>query len=187
MMGKILVIFIVLSAALAGGAMYYLQEYAYYHPVVLAGTSQADDTGAAALTELQLTSLVNQTPQTILATGFQGIDAESSPIRFRACFTVPNSLAMLTETYVVYENATPLTGPKWFDCYDAADIGASLESGDAIAFLSVANIVYGIDRVIAVYDDGRAFAWHQLNECGEKVFDGEPAPQGCPPPPERSE
>ena len=92
---------------------------------------------------------------------------------------------MLTETYVTHDAAVPLTGPKWFDCYDAETIGADLEAGTAIAFLSEFNITYGIDRVIAVYDDGRAYIWHQLNHCGEKVFDGQPAPDDCPPAPER--
>ncbi|MGR3625750.1 MAG: DUF6446 family protein, partial [Limimaricola sp.] len=27
-------------------------------------------------------------------------------------------------------------------------------------------------------------AWNQINVCGEVVFDGDPAPAGCPTPPE---
>jgi len=77
----------------------------------------------------------------------------------------------------------PLEAPGWFDCYDARDIGAALETGEAVAFLGESNVVYGIDRVVAVFRDGRARSWHQINACGEEVFDGRPPPEGCPPPP----
>jgi hypothetical protein len=51
----------------------------------------------------------------------------------------------------------------------------------------VGHIRWGIDRVVAVLPDGRGFAWHQINPCGEVVFNGEPAPAGCPPLPEGAE
>ena len=108
------------------------------------------------------------TPEPMLADGFQGIDADSSPLRFRACFHTPMSQAMLTETYKVYDTPTPLNGPSWFDCFDAAAIGAALQSGEAIAFLSQANIAPSIDRVVAVFPDGRAYAWHQLSPDAEE-------------------
>ena len=91
---------------------------------------------------------------------------------------------MLTETYIIRDDAEPLVAPSWFDCFDAVQLGADIENGEAIAFLGVANIQYGIDRLVAVYPDGRAFAWHQINECGEVVFDGNPTPEDCPPTPE---
>ena len=71
---------------------------------------------------------------------------------------------MLTETFVPYEEATPLTAPGWFDCFDAVQIGADIEQGNALAFLGERNIKDGVDRVVAIYPDGRGFAWHQLNE-----------------------
>jgi len=148
-----------MSALIAGAAIYYLQVYAYYEEVQL--SSELATPGS---TQIQLTSLVTDQPETILINDFQGIDANSSPLRFRACFTTPQSQAMLTETYVTYEDAVPLTGPGWFSCYNAVEIGSALETGDAIAFLSQRNIQDGVDRVIAVFPDGRAFVWHQLNE-----------------------
>ena len=72
--------------------------------------------------------------------------------------------ATLTETYRLYDRPTPLTAPGWFDCFDADAIGEALERGEALAFLSQANIARGVDRVVAVFPDGRAFAWHQLND-----------------------
>jgi len=41
-----------------------------------------------------------------------------------------------------------------------------------------------VDRVLAIYPDGRGYAWHQINRCGKIVFDGQPAPADCPSPPQ---
>ena len=179
-MGKFLVGLIVVSALVGGVAMYYLQVYAYYDEVQV-----ADTTGASGV-EIRMTNMATGAPEPILLENFEGIDSDSSPLRFRACFTTSHSIAMLSETFEPYERAEPLTGPSWFECYDAKQIGADLANGNAVAFLGESNITYGFDRVIAVYEDGRAFVWHQINHCGEKVYDGEPAPEGCPPVPERS-
>ncbi len=152
MNGKLVGGFIVLTALLAGGAIYYLQEYAYYQPVAF---TPGD--------EIELTALVSGQPEPIPVADLQGIDATSSPLRFRACFTTPVDQPTLTEGFKVYDNAVPLNAPSWFDCFDAAKIGAALESGEAIAFLGQAEIAPQIDRVVAVFPDGRAFAWHQIN------------------------
>jgi hypothetical protein len=149
---------IVLSALIAGAAVWYMQVYGYYEPLP----------ASAPAAEIRLTSVTTGRPEPILTEGFSGIDADSSPLRFRGCFSTPLSLAMLSETFAVYDHATPLNAPGWFDCFDAATIGADLESGAAIAFLSEHEIRPGIDRVVAVYPDGRAYAWHQLNENAEK-------------------
>ncbi|QCO57998.1 histidine kinase (plasmid) [Pseudorhodobacter turbinis] len=168
-MGRIFVGAIVISALLAGAAIYYLQVYGYYQ-VVEASSPAA---------EIRMTTL-DGVAEPLLIEGFEGIDADSSPIRFRACFRTPQSMAMLTETYRLYDGATPLVAPGWFDCFDAQAIGQALEEGHAIAYLGEENIQYGIDRVIAIMDDGRAYAWNQINHCGEVVFNGAPAPADCP-------
>lgn len=170
MNGKIVAGFIVLTGLVAGAAIYYLQVHHYYEPV--AATGQED---------VALTLLMEDRPEAILYEDFEAIDAESSPIRYRACFTTPMSHALLSETYVPYDAAEPRTAPGWFGCFDAQEIGAALETGEALAFLGTKNIIYGIDRVIAVMPDGRGYAWHQINECGADVFDGKPAPDHCPP------
>lgn len=157
MNGRLVAGFIVLTALIAGAAIYYLQEYAYYRPV--------EPASAAAV--IRLTGLSGEA-EPMLAEGFEGIDADSSPLRFRGCFRTPMSLALLSETYVSYDNPTPLIGPKWFSCFDANALGADLEAGTALAFLSEKNIHPGVDRVVAVYPDGRAYAWQQLNETAEK-------------------
>lgn len=156
MNGKIVAGGIVIIAAVAGAAMWYLQEYAFYTPV-------AFTQGA----EILLTPVTSDRPEPILVKDVQGIDASSSPLRFRACFTSEMSLATLTESYVVYDKPTPLNAPGWFSCFDAAAIGQALDSGEAVAFLGQKDVVPNaggveIDRVIAVFPDGRAYAWNQL-------------------------
>jgi hypothetical protein len=169
MMGRILVVLLLATATLGGVGMWYLQVYGYYE------TLPPQDS-------IALTYQGEETARDVPVTGFEGIDAISSPIRFRACFT----LAAQAD-FAPYDNPTPLNAPGWFDCFDAAAIGAALESGQAQAITAQANITYGIDRVVAVYPDGQAFAWHQINPCGTAHFDGDPVPPGCPPPPQSEE
>ena len=155
MNGKAVGGFIVLSALLAGGAIYYLQEYAYY-----------EDAAFTPGSEILLTALSGQ-PEAIPVTGLTGIDATSSPLRFRACFHSQIDQPTLTEAFRVYDKADPLIAPSWFTCFDAARIGAALDTGEAIAFLGQAGIAPQVDRVIAVFPDGSAYAWHQLSATGE--------------------
>ena len=63
----------------------------------------------------------------------------------------------------------------------------TLDTGQALAFMGTENVTYGIDRIVAIHEDGRGFVWHQINECGEEVFDGNAPPEGCPTPPQRTE
>jgi len=139
-MGKVLAASLVLSGLGAGVGVYYLQVYGFY-----------DDVSDSAVITM------NGAP--LALRDLRAIDSESSPIRFRACF----QLAVLPDA-PVYAEPTPLTGPEWFDCYDAGALTAALEGGQAQAYLSQGEIRDGVDRVIAVFPDGRAFAWHQLNE-----------------------
>lgn len=152
MNGKVVGGFLVLTGLVAGVAMYWLQVYAFYDEAVF----KPGD-------EIELTSVESGQPEAIIAEGVTGIDSDSSPIRFRACFRTTLTLAMLTETYKIYPKPEPLLAPSWFDCFDAAAIGAALESGEAVAFMGQENIHPGVDRVVAVFADGRAYAWQQLN------------------------
>ena len=151
--GRILVGFTVIAAAIAGAALWYTAERAFYLPVSFTPGQ-----------EIRLVSVATGQPEPILVESIDGVDADSSPIKFRACFTTPLTLAMLTETYREYEGAEPLVAPNGFDCFDAAAIGTALETGEALAFLSEPDIHPGVDRVVAVFPDGRAFAWQQLND-----------------------
>lgn len=171
--GRIAVGFILLVAAIYGAGFWYTAERAYYAPV-------AFTPGA----EIRLVPLAGGAPEPIVVTEVEGTDAASSPIKFRACFRTPLTLAMLSETYTPYPDAEPLIAPTAFGCFDAEAIGKALETGEALAFLSEPNIKYGVDRVVAITSDGRGYAWHQINACGREVFEGRPAPEGCPPVPE---
>lgn len=151
MNGKIVGGVIVAISVIAGISLYYLQVYHFYDEV------------AAESVEIRLTPVGDGAPEAIPAEGIEAIDATSSPIRFRACFTTPLSQALLTETYRLYDDAEPLNAPGWFGCFNATEIGEGLENGSAIAFIAEESIAEGVDRVVAVFDDGRAFAWHQLN------------------------
>lgn len=152
MNGKLVGSFVVVTALIFGAVVYYTQVYAFYDEV--AGEDAA----------ISLTNIATGEPEPILVQDFEGIDGSSSPIRYRACFTAQMSFAAITETYAPYDGATPLTAPGWFDCFDANAIGEALEAGDAFAFLGEKDIHDGVDRVVAIFPDGRAYAWHQLNE-----------------------
>lgn len=173
MNGKLIGGFIVVTALVAGVAMYYLQVYGFYQTVSTSGTD-----------DVQLVSLVSGEPEPIVYDNFEAIDATSSPIRYRACFTTPASQAMLTETYELIEDVTPRNGPAWFECFDAERIADGLENGTALAFLGAKNISYGVDRIVVIANDGRGYVWHDLNNCGEKAYDGTVVGEECPPRPE---
>lgn len=129
-----------MAAVAAGAGAYYAQVYGFYQRLDAAPVRLAPDAEPIAMSD------------------FRAIDADSSPLRFRACFRTGARGA------VPYPDATPLTAPRWFDCFDARTIGADLAAGRAEAFLSERDIHPGVDRVVAIYPDGRAYAWQQLND-----------------------
>lgn len=167
MNGRLLAGFIVVSALVAGAALYYLQVYHFYEPV-------EGEQGVA------LTSLRTGAPEMIDAENIVSIDARSSPIRYRSCFSTSMRRGMLSQTYVPAPAPMPLTAPSWFSCFNAGEIGEALASGEALAFLGQRNIAYGVDRIVAIFEDGRGFAWHQLNDCGQKAYDGTQTGPDCP-------
>jgi hypothetical protein len=168
--GKIIAIGIVMISLIFGAVVYYAQVYYFYEPVAANGTD-----------DVVLLNLVSGTPEPILYENFEAIDASSSPIRYRACFDTPMSIPMLTETYELYEGGEgPRNAPDWFDCFDAAAIGAEIEAGTALVFTSQRNIEYGIDRVTAITNDGRGYVWEEINACGDKAYDGTPLGEDCP-------
>ncbi|MBP0481093.1 DUF6446 family protein [Sagittula salina] len=169
MSGKLLSLAIVAVALIFGAVVYYTQVYYYYETVEADGS-----------TDVMLTSLATGEPEAIAYDGFTAIDATSSPIRYRACFTTPLSIPMLTETYEMYEGSAPRNAPDWFSCFDAAAIGAQIEAGTAHVFTSQRNIEYGIDRVVAITDGGQGYVWEEINDCGDKAYDGTPLGENCP-------
>lgn len=151
MKGSTLMGGLLVFTAVFSGALWYAQNYAYYE---VTETEEFD---------LQMTRLDGDLAPAP-ARGFTILDAWTSPLKFRACFNMEESLPALRETYQPYADAEPLMPPGWFDCFDTEALHADLEEGRAVAFLGQRDISEGIDRVIAVYPDGRAYSWHQLNE-----------------------
>ena len=76
--------------------------------------------------------------------------------------------------------AMPRNAPNWFECFNSKRIGKDLTDGLATAFLGRKNLEYGIDRYVVIYHNGRGYAWHELNDCGEKLYDGSVKDQSCP-------
>lgn len=169
MTGRLMAAFIVVFAILFGGGLYYTQIYAYYDEITPNGA-----------TDVLLAESGSGVSMPIPYEAFKAIDSESSPIRYRACFTTTLSLDELSATYEPYENASPRIAPGWFDCFDAEAIGTEIEANTARVFTSQRNIEFGIDRVVAVTEDGRGYVWHEVNECGDKAYDGTPLGDNCP-------
>jgi len=142
MSGKTLIIGFAVFLVIFGAGLYYSLVYAYYETV-------------DGVTEVMVQE------RTITVTDYEGIDATSSGLKLRGCFTViPSDF----EGLAMDVKAIPLSAPKWFDCFDVEELHKDLNAGRALAYLAVENEKDGIDRVIAVYPDGRAYQWRQLNE-----------------------
>ena len=160
MKGSVLMGSTLAVAAAMGIGLWYSINSAYYYDVT-------------DITEVQVEGVA------VSVRNYRGIDADTSPLKIRACFNLDRPFVTDT-TY--QDAAVPLTPPSGFDCFDARKIGADLKSGIATAILSQANAPYGFNTFIAHYPDGQAFLWRQINDCGDAVFSGDTPPSGCPSP-----
>lgn len=160
MNGRLIAGGLVAFAVLFGVALWWFQTRAWYARETAEGPRPVFIAGRAVLVE-----------------DYDGIDADTSPLKLRGCFR-------LTGPVVAPAAATPEppVTPGWFDCFDAAALDADLKTGAATAWLAEFNQPYGFDRILAAYPDGRAFQWRQINKCGAAFFEGDPVPEGCPQP-----
>ncbi|HEU0222012.1 MAG TPA: DUF6446 family protein, partial [Paracoccaceae bacterium] len=62
------------------------------------------------------------------------------------------------------EDATPLSAPSWFGCFDHAQLTRDLAAGRAVAYRAGTDVPKDFERIIAVYPDGRAYMWRQLQK-----------------------
>ncbi|MEM1430500.1 MAG: DUF6446 family protein [Pseudomonadota bacterium] len=161
----------ILGAALVAGIALYRLEHFYWYDIEYEGT------GTMALTA------ADGTVEDVTVIALQHAEGSSSPLKFRACFRVEDALLDRLASFAPAPDAAPTVAPRPFDCFDADAIAQDLKDGAATAVLGQTNTPYGIDRIVAITRNGDAFAWHQINRCGERVFDGDPPPEGCPPPP----
>ncbi len=140
MTGRGIVLTLLAIALLFGAALVYMQFYAFYEE------TEADSVEIAGA----------RYP----VTGWQGIDASSSPLKLRACFRFAGDPAEVTGP--APEDPTPLVPPPWFDCFDAEAIAKALAAGEARAILAATGEAQGVERVVAVFPDGRGYMWRQL-------------------------
>lgn len=128
-------------------------------PVTTIGAEPTADNDAD--TELRLTPVIGQVPQPILARDVTVANSSGNPEAFHACFKTEMSLGLLSETYQLAEAVEPVNAPDTLPCFDADQIAADVASGAALALVGEREIAPSVDRIIAVYNDGRGFAWHQ--------------------------
>ena len=125
-------------AVVFGAALWYFQTYAFYETVTRDSIEVAG--------------------KTVPVTDYLGIDASSSPLKRRGCFLTSGPMPG-----PVTVDAIPLTAPDWFDCFDARSLTRDIASGAAVVHVAAVDEFDGVDRLIAVYPDGRAYEWRQLN------------------------
>ena len=157
MNGNLMVVAIVTTALAVGVGLWYSQTYAYYEQ--RNGLDEVSANGEA-----------------LLVSNYLGIDANTSPLKLRACFTVDWDYFPSDEFKDVAE---PLTAPFWFDCFDAKMIAKDIKAGNSTVILAEKNQPFGFSRFITHYPDGRAYMWRQINDCGKAQFDGTDLPEGC--------
>ena len=142
MSGKIMAGGLVLFTLIFGGFLWYAQFYAYYDEV-------------NGLTSVEVAG------QTIAVSDYVGLDGDSSGLKLRGCFVVD---VADFDGVALAEAPVPATPPNWFSCFDVVQITADVESGVATSYMAAKEDMDGLDRVIAVYPDGRAYMWRQLND-----------------------
>ena len=166
MKGNTFVIMLLTFALIFGVTLWYFQNYAYY---------EKND-----INEIKVTSIKTGFEVDVELDEMKSINSVTSPLKFRSCLKISSAALKKMDDYLIYQNGTPLRAPSWFKCFNVKNITNDLQSGKAVAYLSKANIEYGIDRVLAIYPGGLAYAWHQINSCGSAAFSGETLPTDCP-------
>jgi hypothetical protein len=140
MSGKRLVSGLLVFTVIFAAALIWFQFFAYYHR------------------ERGVTALPAPGGPVPVA-DYDGIDADTSPLKLRGCFRVDPALV---GDLPPAERATPLVAPFWFRCFDAGRLTRDLASGAAAARLVAHDTPSGFDLLVAVYPDGRGYLWRQL-------------------------
>ncbi len=144
MRGRTLVIGFLVFVALFFAGLVWTQFFAYYE--------REQDIGALSIMG-----------EDVPVADYRGIASASSPLKLRGCLTIdPAAIARLAPPPA--PQATPLNPPFWFRCFDAGALTADLAAGTARAYDIGRDQPEGFDRMLAVYPDGRAYVWRQLND-----------------------
>lgn len=143
--GRLLAGGLVAFALIFGAALWYFQVYAFYDDLAPEPLAFGDTTYEV--------------------TGWQGIDAASSPLKRRVCLTVsPETARRIADDQPETDTATPLVAPYWFDCFDAGQLTADLATGHAAGYRIGPSEFDGVNDYLALYEDGRAYLWRQVDE-----------------------
>jgi len=135
---------IVGAAILFGTGLWYAQQRSYY--TIVTGIDS-----------------VRIGQRDFAVTGYEGTDGTTSPLKLRGCFRVDDPAAAIAAGHPA-PDAVPLTTPDWIACFDEDAILADLSAGRATAIMAGEDEGDGADLYMAVYPDGRAFAWRLANE-----------------------
>jgi len=142
MSGKVTVILLISVILIFGVVFFYFQTFAYYAKI-----SDKENI------------IVNN--KNIRVHDYVGIRSDVSKLKLRGCFKVDPSLFKLLD---INQKAAPLSAPFWFDCFDYKDIQSDIDKGFLKAYLAEKDEAPGIDRYIAISQDGMGYEWRQLNE-----------------------
>lgn len=143
MRGRFLLLPAGLALAAFTGILVYFQFYAFY----------------GELEQEPLTIMGAEYP----VTGWQGIDASSSPLKKRVCLTLtPDTAKAIADDQFELVNGEPLVAPDWFECFDAKQIARDLEARRAQLYMIGSSDFQGVEEMLALYPDGRGFMWRQL-------------------------
>ena len=141
MNGRIFSISLIVFCAIFGGALFYFQVFAFYKKV---------DT----LSHIEVNG------NSIPVKNYEGIESASSALKLRGCFEVDPSVFSDQQ---LAENPTPLAAPFWFKCFDYEYLHNQIVKGYPKVYLAQKNEYDGIDRLVLVFDNGKAYQWRQLN------------------------
>lgn len=142
--GRLVVLGIAAATVLAGGVVYYLETFVHYQRVA---DVKEVSVGARAFA----------------VSDYDGLTNDTLPLRLRGCFQVAEPEAVLSAGPPA-RHPTPFGAPGWFACWDAAELDADLKAGRAQAVVAEVSGEgkFEMERVVAVYPDGRAFQWRRL-------------------------
>ena len=134
---------IVAGGILFGAGLWYAQQRSYYD--VVTGLDSVRIGG-----------------RDVPVTGYEGTDGIRSPLKLRGCFRLADPAAAIAAGEPAPE-AVPLTTPDWIECFDEEAILADMRAERATAILAGADDGDGADLFMAIYPDGRGYAWRQPN------------------------
>lgn len=141
MTGRTLLIGGGIFLAVFTAALWYFQTYAFYEELP------------------PETTVLGQYP----VERWDGIDASTSPLKKRVCLTVSAQTARrIMDDEVALSGGEPLVAPSWFECFDAEAIARDLEAQAARLYMIRTSVFDGVDEYLAVYPDGRAYIWREL-------------------------